>query len=78
MYVAMPGLAWYGYGTCVRLVQSREAYANTLLSRWHVHRRTTRVGVGTLAMLPPYVLHKQTLVCARAISERLPPYRPTA
>jgi hypothetical protein len=38
MYVAIPGLAWYGYGTCVRRapIQGR-MYASTLLSRWHVH-----------------------------------------
>lgn len=44
-------------------------------------QETNRVGVGvgtTLAMLPPYVLHKHTPVCAPASSERLPLYRPTA
>jgi hypothetical protein len=79
MYVAIPGLAWYGYGTCVRRAPiPGRTYASTLLSRWHVHPRTNRLGVSTLAMPPPYVLHKHTPVCARAISERLPLYRPTA
>lgn len=45
-------------------------------------QETNRVGVGagvgTLAMLPPYVLHKHPPVCASASSERLPLYRPTA
>ena len=79
MYVAIPGLAWYGHGTCVRRVQSQETYACTLLSRWHVHprnepRRRRHSGHACLRM---FCINTRLSVRRRS-SERLPLYRPTA